>query len=51
MKDLYQAFDVFVCPSSYEPFGRVIIEALDSGAPVIATDAQGPSDIARSAIG
>ena len=36
VKDLYQAFDVFVCPSSYEPFGRVIIEALDGGTPVIA---------------
>jgi glycosyltransferase involved in cell wall biosynthesis len=47
VKDLYQAFDLFVCPSSYEPFGRVIIEALDGGVPVIATDAQGPSDIAR----
>jgi len=47
VKDLYQAFDLFVCPSSYEPFGRVIIEAIDGGAPVIATDAQGPSDIAK----
>jgi glycosyltransferase involved in cell wall biosynthesis/UDP:flavonoid glycosyltransferase YjiC (YdhE family) len=47
VKDLYQAFDVFVCPSSYEPFGRVIVEALDGGVPVIATDAQGPSDIAK----
>jgi glycosyltransferase involved in cell wall biosynthesis/UDP:flavonoid glycosyltransferase YjiC (YdhE family) len=45
-KDLYQCFDVFVCPSSEEPFGRVIAEALDGGTPVIATDAQGPRDIA-----
>ena len=33
VKDLYQAFDLFVCPSRYEPFGRVIAEALDSGVP------------------
>jgi glycosyltransferase involved in cell wall biosynthesis len=45
-KDLYQCFDVFVCPSSEEPFGRVIAEALDGGTPVIATDAQGPRDLA-----
>jgi glycosyltransferase involved in cell wall biosynthesis len=46
VKDLYQAFDVFVCPSSYEPFGRVVVEALDGGAPVIASDAEGPRDLA-----
>lgn len=46
-KDCFQAFDLFVCPSRYEPFGRVIVEALDGGVPVIATDALGPSDIAR----
>jgi len=47
VKDLYQALDLFVCPSSYEPFGRVIAEALDGGTPVIATDAQGPHDLAQ----
>jgi glycosyltransferase involved in cell wall biosynthesis len=47
VKDLYQALDLFVCPSSYEPFGRVIAEALDGGTPVIATDAQGPQDLAQ----
>lgn len=47
VKDLYQAFDVFVCPSSYEPFGRVIAEALDAGVPVIAADSEGPRDFAR----
>jgi glycosyltransferase involved in cell wall biosynthesis len=47
VKDLYQAFDLFVCPSRYEPFGRVIAEALDSGVPVVACDSEGPRDIAR----
>jgi glycosyltransferase involved in cell wall biosynthesis len=46
-KDCYQAFDLFVSPSRSEPFGRVIIEALDGGAPVIATDVLGPRDTAR----
>ena len=48
VKDLYQALDLFVCPSSYEPFGRVIVEALDGGVPVIAAESEGPRDIARS---
>lgn len=45
-KAWFQAFDLFVSPSRSEPFGRVIIEALDAGTPVIATDARGPRDIA-----
>jgi glycosyltransferase involved in cell wall biosynthesis len=46
-KDLYQAFDLFVSPSRTEPFGRVIVEALDAGTPVVASDTLGPRDIAR----
>jgi glycosyltransferase involved in cell wall biosynthesis len=45
-KSCFQAFDLFVSPSRREPFGRVIIEALDAGTPVVATDVQGPRDIA-----
>jgi glycosyltransferase involved in cell wall biosynthesis len=45
IKDYYQAFDLFVCPSREEPFGFVLLEALDAGVPVIASDAQGPSDV------
>ncbi len=47
VKDLYQAFDLFVCPSRYEPFGRVIAEALDGGVPVVACESEGPRDIAQ----
>jgi UDP-glucose:(heptosyl)LPS alpha-1,3-glucosyltransferase len=32
---LYQAADAFVMPTSYEPFGLVLIEALACGTPVI----------------
>jgi glycosyltransferase involved in cell wall biosynthesis len=46
-KRLMQAMDLFVCASRVEPFGRVIMEALDAGTPVIASDAAGPRDIAR----
>jgi glycosyltransferase involved in cell wall biosynthesis len=45
-KDWFQALDLFVSASRIEPFGRVIIEALDAGTPVIASDAEGPRDIA-----
>lgn len=38
----YQAADAFVCPSPYEPFGLVVIEAFAAGTPVIATPFGGP---------
>jgi glycosyltransferase involved in cell wall biosynthesis len=44
-KDYFQAFDLFVCPSRSEPMGRVILEALDAGTPVLATAANGPAEI------
>ena len=41
VKDYYQAFDLFVCPSRREPLPRVILEALDAGKPVVASTADG----------
>ena len=41
IKDLYQTFDLVVCPSRFEPLPRVILEAMDGGAPVIASDIGG----------
>jgi len=37
----YSEADIFVLPSSYEPFGIVFAEAMSFGLPIIATDAGG----------
>jgi glycosyltransferase involved in cell wall biosynthesis len=44
-KDCYQAFDLFVSPSRSEPLGRVVLEALDAGVPVVASTTRGPTEI------
>ncbi len=41
IKDLYQAFDLFVCPSRREPLPRTMLEAYDAGCPVVASTADG----------
>jgi L-malate glycosyltransferase len=43
--DLLAAFDVALLPSWEEPFGRVIVEAMAAGTPVIATAVGGPPEI------
>lgn len=45
VKDYYPAFDLFVCPSREEPMGRVVLEAMDAGVKVIASDIEGPRDM------
>ncbi len=42
---LMQAFDIFVMPSYEETFGLVLIEAMSTGLPCIATRAGGPPEI------
>lgn len=49
VRDLYPAFDLFVLNSSDEPFGLVLLEALDARIPVIATATDGARAIAEQA--
>jgi glycosyltransferase involved in cell wall biosynthesis len=43
--DHCQAAEVFVCASRHEPLGNVIVEAWAAGCPVVATSAQGPTEL------
>jgi len=46
----YAGADVLVLPTQYEPFGLVIVEALATGLPVIATRLAGASIAVRSGV-
>lgn len=45
IKDLYQCFDLMVCPSRFEPLPRVMLEGYDAGTPLIASDAGGCKEL------
>ena len=47
---LLEALDVLVHPAEREPFGRVIVEAMAVGTPVVAVNACGPAEIVRDGI-
>jgi glycosyltransferase involved in cell wall biosynthesis len=43
--EIMSALDTLLVPSDGEPFGRVVVEAMAAGTPVIASDAAGPAEI------
>jgi len=47
---LLKSFDVLVHPADREPFGRVIMEAMAVGVPVVATASGGPSEIIEEGV-
>lgn len=48
VRDIMSKSDRFVLPSTYEPFGVVLIEAMSCGLPVIATKCVGPETIIKN---
>ena len=46
--DYYQALDIYVLPAHVEEFGRVVLEAMVYGLPVVVSDRVGASEILES---
>lgn len=42
--------EIFVCPSEHEPFGLVILEAMQYVAPIVTTRSEGPSEILEDGV-
>ena len=47
LPELYESADVVVVPSLHESYGRVIVEAMSFGRPVVATDTQGARELVQ----
>jgi len=48
LRSFYEVSDIQVCPSHYEPFGLVALEAMAVGTPVVVSDTGGLKDIISS---
>jgi glycosyltransferase involved in cell wall biosynthesis len=45
--EFFQNIDILIVPSWEEPFGIIVLEAMASGIPVVATNRGGPAEIAK----
>lgn len=45
--DIMPALDVFVCPSDYEPYGLVVLEAYQCGVPIVASNTVGATEVLK----
>ena len=50
LKTVLGSLDVLLVPSWEEPFGRVVVEGMAAGVPVIAADVGGPSEIIEDGV-
>jgi glycosyltransferase involved in cell wall biosynthesis len=50
LPEFFQKADILIAPSWEEPFGIVLLEAMASGIPVIATDRGGPAEIVKGVL-
>lgn len=41
----FKQIDIFCLPSLHEPFGIIILEAMEAGLPIVSTDTEGPTEI------
>lgn len=47
---IMSALDALLVPSDGEPFGRVVVEAMAAGTPVVASDSAGPAEIVEHGV-
>ena len=48
IEEIYPLLDMFILPSIREPFGLVLLEAMATGVPVVATESGGPNEFIES---
>ena len=46
-KEFFDQIDIFCLPSTNEPFGIILLEAIEQSKPIVATSSGGPQEIIR----